>query len=77
MASTIPLICFLALLLYRVMRMRLKQQGNAHSPKTALEVLRRLQKHQVQIGKQHLTGLGKLNPQQLQLFEALAVKTPA
>ena len=71
------LICFLALLLYRVMRMRLKQRGSAHSPKTALEVLRQLQKHCVQIGKQHLAGLGKLNTQQLKLFEALAVKMPA
>jgi transposase len=49
------LICFLALMLYRVMRMRLKAHGSAHSPKTTPEVLRRLQKHRVQLGKQRLT----------------------
>ena len=30
------LICFLALVLYRVMRMRLKAHGSAHSPKATL-----------------------------------------
>lgn len=70
------LICFLALVLYRVMRMRLKAHGNPHSPKTTLELLRRLQKHRVQIGEQHLTGLGKATPQQLDLFAALGIKQP-
>ncbi len=36
------LICFLALVLYRIMRMRLKANGSTYSPKTALELLRRL-----------------------------------
>lgn len=71
------LICFLALVLYRVMRMRLKANGSPHSPKTTLELLRRLQKHRVQIGEQHLTGLGKTSPQQLELFAALGIKQPA
>jgi len=70
------LICFLALVLYRVMRMRLKAHGNPHSPKTTLELLRGLQKHRVQIGEQHLTGLGKTSPQQLGLFAALGIKQP-
>lgn len=70
------LICFLALVLYRVMRMRLKESGSQSSPKTALEILRRLQQHRVTIGKQHLLGAGKISSQQLQLFEALAVKAP-
>ena len=71
------LICFLALVLHRVMRMRLRASGSTHSPKTSLELLRRLQKHRVQIGNQHLLGVGKISPQQLQLFEALTVKAPA
>jgi transposase len=71
------LICFLALVLYRVMRMRLKAHGSAHSPKTTLELLRRLQKHRVQLGEQHLTGIGKTSHQQLDLFEALGVNQPA
>ncbi len=70
------LICFLALVLYRVMRMRLKAHGSRHSPKTTLELLRRLQKHRVQLGEQHLTGIGKTSPQQLDLFEALGIDQP-
>ena len=71
------LICFLALVLYRVMRMRLKANGNTHSPKTTLEILRRLQRHRVQIGEQRLTGIGKTSRQQLELFEALGITKPA
>jgi len=71
------LICFLALVLYRVMRMRLKASGNTHSPKTTLELLRRLQKHRVQLGEQRLTGIGKTSPQQLELLAALGIKIPA
>ena len=37
------LICFLALTLYRVMRMRLKAKGHSASPKTALEILAKVQ----------------------------------
>jgi transposase len=70
------LICFLALVLYRVMRMRLKAHGSTHSPKTTLELLRRLQKHRVQLGEQHLTGIGKTSAEQLDLFGALGINTP-
>lgn len=71
------LICFLALVLYRVMRMRLKAHGSTHSPKTTLEILRRLQQHRVQLGDQHLSGIGKTSPQQLELFDALGINSPA
>lgn len=71
------LICFLALVLYRVMRMRLKAHGSPHSPKTTLELLRRLQKHRVQLGQQRLTGIGKTTPAQLDLFNAIGIKKPA
>lgn len=70
------LICFLALVLYRVMRMRLKAHGSVHSPKTTLELLRRLQQHRVQLGHQRLSGIGKTSPQQLELFEALGIAKP-
>ncbi len=70
------LICFLALVLYRVIRMRLKAHGSTHSPKTTLKLLRRLQQHRVQLGNQRLTGIGKTSPVQLELFEALGINKP-
>ena len=69
-------ICFLALVLHREMRMRLKAKGNPHSPGTALELLRRIQKHRVSIGENAYTGVSKTTATQLDLFEALALKTP-
>jgi len=59
------------------MRLRLKANGHPASPKTALEVPRRLQKHRVQIGAQRLTGIGKTTTQQLELFQALGLNQPA
>lgn len=41
------LICFLALVLYRVLRMRLRDKQSPHSPERALEIVRRIQFHQV------------------------------
>ena len=70
-------ICFLALVLYRFMRMRLKANGNTNSPKVTLELLRRLQTHRVHIGKQCLTGIGTTTPRQLELFAALGIKQPS
>jgi len=71
------MICFLALVLYRVMRMRLKAKGHSASPTTALERLRRIQAHRATIGDRAFTGLSKTTPEQLDLFDALNVKRPA
>jgi transposase len=70
------LICFLALLLYRVMRQRLKASGSPHSPSTALELLRRIQQHRATIGEHSYSGLSKTTPEQLSLFEALDLRAP-
>jgi len=51
------LICFLALVLYRIMRMRLKAKGHGASPRTALDLLARIQKHTTHIGPRTFTGL--------------------
>ncbi|MHB1798936.1 IS1634 family transposase [Metallibacterium scheffleri] len=67
------LICFLALVLYRVMRMRLKASGSTTSPKTALEILRRIQQHHVAIGDHAYRGVSKTTPEQLALFDALTL----
>ncbi len=70
------LICFLALVLYRVMRMRLKENGSKSSPKTALEILRRIQQHRVTIGQHAYTGTSKTTSEQLDLFAALKLAKP-
>ena len=71
------MICFLALVLYRVMRMRLKAKGNSASPRTALSLLARIQKHTAHAGKRSFHGLSKTTPEQLDLFDALNLPKPA
>jgi hypothetical protein len=71
------LICFLALVLYRVMRMRLKAKGHSASPKTALEILAKVQQFTAYIGDKPFTGITRTKPEQLSLFEALDVSKPA
>lgn len=70
------MICFLALVLYRVMRMRLKARGHSASPRTALDLLERIQQHVARIGPATKTTLTRQQPEQLDLFEALNLKTP-
>ena len=71
------MICFLALLLHRVMRRRLKQKHSAFSVERALQRLRGIQLHQVRIGARRLRGLTKVTAEQLGLFEALEARKPA
>jgi len=71
------LICFLALVLYRVMRMRLKAKGHSASPRTALDLLARIQKHTAHAGTRTLQGISRTTPEQLDLFDALSLPKPA
>jgi hypothetical protein len=71
------LICFLALVLYRVMRMRLKAKGHSASPRTALDLLARIQKHTAHVGDRALHGISKATPEQLDLFDAMNLPKPA
>ena len=71
------LICFLALVLYRVMRMRLKAKGRSESPRTALDILARIQKHTTHIGDKTFTGTSRSPSEQLDLFDALSLPKPA
>jgi hypothetical protein len=71
------LICFLALVLWRVMRMRLKAKGHNASPRTALDMLARVQKHTAHIGNRTFNGTSRTTPQQLDLFDALNLPKPA
>ena len=70
------LICFMALVLYRVMRMRLKEYGCSLSPKTALELLNRIQQHRATVGNRAYGGISKTTPEQVDIFKALDVPTP-
>ena len=71
------LICFLALVLYRVMRMRLKARGHSASPRTALDMLARIQRHSTKIGERSIDGLSTTTPEQLELFNTLNLPKPA
>jgi len=71
------LICFLALVLYRVMRMRLKARGNAASPRAALDLLARIHRHQARVAERTLEGTTRPTPEQLDLFDALSLPKPA
>ena len=67
----------MALILYRVMRMRLKAAKTNTSPDRALEVLRRIQHHRVRLNaREPVTGLSSITPEQTNRFKALSVKKP-
>jgi len=71
------LVCFMALILYRVMRMRLKAAKRSESPSTLLEQLRRIHQQTVQTGDgKTLTGLTEMTPPQKSLFAALELTPP-
>jgi len=71
------LICFMALVLYRVMRMRLKAAKRSESPSTLLESLKRIHQQTVQSGDgKTLAGLTEITPAQKSLFTALDLTPP-
>jgi len=70
------LICFLALILHRVMRMRLKANGSVVSPTRALRILGQIQRHTARIGGQPYTGITTANPEQKELFKHLEIPAP-
>ena len=71
------LICFLALVLYRVLRMRLKENNAIYSPERVLEIVRRIQFHQVTLHqRQAACGLSTLTPEQKDLFHAVDLPVP-
>lgn len=70
-------ICFIALILYRVMRSRLHVGGNSHSPERALAKLRRIQHHRVTLNdSQPVAGLSAIDQEQASILAALTVKKP-
>lgn len=70
-------LCFMALILYRVMRQRLKLAGHEASPETALAQLRRIQRQTVTINDSApISGVSSVNDQQAGLLAALKIKNP-
>ena len=70
-------ICFMALILYRLMRQRLKAAGHAASPETALARLRRIQRHTVSINDSApISGVSTIHDEQATLLAALRLKKP-
>lgn len=69
-------ICFIALVLYRILRQRLQALHTGVSPTRCLETLRRIQQHRVHLPNQTLTGVSILTPQQQDLFTALNLSPP-
>jgi transposase len=72
------LICFLALVLHRVMRMQLKDAKSEYSPERALEIARRIQLHQVTLaGNAKASGVSDIDPVQREIFDALKLDLPS
>jgi transposase len=70
-------LCFMALIVYRVMRQRLKLAKSVMSPEAALDKLRRIQRHSVSINAgAPVGGVSTINQEQAGLFEALKLTKP-
>ena len=70
-------ICFIALILYRVMRQRLKRAGTDLSPESALADLRHIQRHTVSIDNgAPIQGVSTIHPRQADVLAALSIKKP-
>ncbi len=70
-------ICFMALILHRVMRTRLRDAKAGLTPERALEQLRRIQHHRIRLnGAAPVAGVSSINDQQSEVLNALRVKKP-
>ncbi len=57
--------------------MRLKAKGHSASPRMALDLLARIQKHTAHIGERSFNGTSKTTPEQMVLLDALSLPKPA
>ncbi len=65
-------ICFMALILHRVMRSRLKAADAGYTPERALEQLQRIQHHRVRLnGGEPVAGVSTLSTEQNEVLHAL------
>ena len=70
-------ICFMALVLHRVMRLRLRAANTGITPERALQSLKRIQHHRVSLGgAQPLSGVSSMSDEDSHMLKALKVKPP-
>lgn len=72
------MMCFMALIIYRVMRQRLKLANSELAPERALAQLRRIQSHRVSINAaKPISGISIINDQQASVYASLKLTKPA
>ena len=70
-------ICFMALILYRVMRTRLRGSKGKISPERALDKLRRIQHQVVKVNDlEPIAALSSINQEHTEILSALTIKKP-
>jgi transposase len=69
-------ICFIALILHRIMRQRLKAAGSPLSPRRALQMLAAIQRHTVHLGANTTAGLSNITTEQSGVYSALHMGKP-
>lgn len=70
-------ICFMALILYRVMRSRLRASDTQLSPERALAKLRRIQHQRITLNNsQPIAGLSSITQEHTDILSALTIKKP-
>jgi len=66
----------MALILYRVMRQRLKMAQSTLSPERALAQLKRIHRHRIKVNDRALHGVSTLTKDQTDLLRVLTLETP-
>jgi transposase len=69
-------VCFIALILHRIIRQRLKAAGSPLSPRRALQMLATIQKHIVHLGANTTAGLSNITTEQSGVYSALNMGKP-
>ena len=69
-------LCFMALILHRILRQRLRSTDNRLSPERALSLLRRIQHHRVTLDRMQAAGVSSMTAEQIQLFADLGIDKP-
>jgi transposase len=69
-------ICFMMLIIHRIIRQRLKQSSSSFSAERTLETLRRIQRHRITLNDKAHTGISTSSDEQGELLGSLNVDKP-